>query len=50
MAVYVIEGQQLLKVPLYTFSVNSIDILKETSLLAVRANTISIKAVDTTVQ
>ena len=50
MAVFVLEGWEMRKIPLYTVAMESIDLLKETSALAIRANTVGIKALDASVQ
>ena len=50
MAVFVLESWKLRKVPLYTVAVESINLLKESSALAIRANAIGIKALDASVQ
>ena len=50
MGVFVLEGREMRKVPLYTVAVGSIDRLKESSALALRTNTIGIKALDASLQ
>ena len=49
-AVFAIEGWQLRKIPLYTVAVESIDLLRKSSALALCANTAGSKVVDTSVQ
>ena len=49
-AVFMLEGWKLRKVPLYTVAVDSIDQLKESSALAIRTHAIGIKALDASVQ
>lgn len=49
-SVFLLDGWRFQKIPLYTAAVASINIFKESSALAVRANMISIKAVDTSIR
>lgn len=48
--VFVLEGMAMRKVPLYTVALESIDVLRESAALALRANTVGIKAFDASLQ